>query len=344
MSTSRLVPPAAAPAPVLALRWVGANVGMGEILPAGFDYVTTDQGDLFDIAHKAGFTVFRVIDWMPQLSYSAANWTQIRDRASATGIALIPVLAQTTGDTTNAAAEAPFVSQCEQKAAMILGGAGLATSPALAFVDIVNEPMMTGWAGDALAKITAYIHAQYPGVAVTVGGWEPLLENGNALPAGLDVVAPHLYTWQGVDFNDSPASAETPEVLTELGTIAAFSGPKPIVVEEFGTASGLLAFSDGSNRLAGSPDSQAAHTAALFAGIAQARAAGIAVDGAIFWNFYPGYGQSGWFEEPNANALIVPQGPGLHVNVMPAVEQLCKATGGSCAGAQELVDTPPLQK
>ena len=344
-SGSSINPPALAAAPAsLSLRWVGANVGMGEISPSGFDYVQTDQGDLFDIAHKAGYNIFRVVDWMPSANYTANDWSLIRSRAIATGISLIPVLAQYTGDTTNALAEATFVSQCERKADMILGDAALAGSPALAFVDLVNEPILTGWAPDALSQLSSYIHVHYPGVGVTVGGWGPSLENGNLLTPLVDVMAPHLYSWQNVSFNDMPPSQETQGVVNELGIVSIYSGAKHLVVEEFGTPDGLLAFSDSNTKTAGSPDSQAAHTDAMLSGIAQTRSRGIAVDGAIVWNLYPGYGQSGWFEQPNADAVIVPQGPGLPFKVMPAVVELCKATGADCTGAQQLVDTPPIQK
>lgn len=335
-------PPAAAAG--LALRWVGANAGMGEIAPTGFDYVTTDQGDLFDIAQKAGYNVFRIVDWMPPKPYTAADWTQVRARALATGIALIPVLAAWIGNTADPSAEAPWVTACETKADMILGDAGLAGSPALAFVDIVNEPDLTGWGLDALAQISAYVHSKYPGVSLTVGGWGPSLENGSVLPAVTDMVSPHLYSWQNISFNDMPPSQETQGVVTELGIVSNYARSQHMVVEEFGTPSGLLAFSDSNTRTAGSPDSQAAHTDAMLAGIAQARGRGMSVDGAIVWNLYPGYGQSGWFEQPNADAVIVPQGAGLPFKVMPAVLELCKATGSECAGAQQLLKNPPIQK
>ena len=344
-SGGSLAPPLLAGAPAsLSLRYVGANVGMAEISPSAFDYVQTDQGDLFDIAHKAGYNIFRVVDWMPGANYTANDWTLIRDRANGTGISLVPVLAQYTGDTTNASLEATFVSQCETKADMILRDAGLAGSPALAFVDLVNEPILTGWAPDALTQISSYIHVHYPGVSVTVGGWGPSLENGNVLTPLVDLMSPHLYSWQNVSFNDMPPSQETQGVVNELGVVSVYSGRKHLIVEEFGTPSGLLAFSDSNTKTPGSPASQASHTDAMLAGIAQERSRGIAVDGAIVWNLYPGYGQSGWFEQPNADAVIVPQGPGLPFKVMPAVVELCKATGAACTGAQQLVDTPPVQK
>lgn len=344
-SRTALTPPVFAGAPAsLSLRWAGANVGMAEISPIAFDYVQTDQGDLFDIAHKAGYNIFRVVDWMPGANYTANDWMLIRDRAAATGISLIPVLAQYTGDTTDALAEASFISQCEHKADVILGDAGLAASSALAFVDLVNEPILTGWAPDALTQVATYVHTRYPGVSVTVGGWGPSLENGNLLTPMVDVMAPHLYSWQNVYFNDMPPSQETQGVASELGIVAIYSGAKHMVVEEFGTPNGLLAFSDSNTKTPGSPASQAAHTDAMLAGIAQARSHGIAVDGAIVWNLYPGYGQGGWFEQPNADAVIVPQGAGLPFKVMPAVVELCKATGAACTGAQQLVATPPVQK
>lgn len=339
------VPPLSAEPPAtLSLRWVGANIGMAEISPPAFDYVQTDQGDLFDIAQKAGYNIFRVVDWMPGASYTSGDWIAIRDRAKATGIALVPVLAQYTGDTSNALAEAPFVTACEQKADMILGSAGMAGSPALAFVDLVNEPILTGWAPDALSQISHYIHVHYPGVSVTVGGWGPSLENGSTLTPLVDLMSPHLYSWQNIYFNDMPPLDEVQGVMNELGIVAAYSAAKHLVVEEFGTPDGLLAPSDGNTKTPGSPASQGAHTDAMLAGIAQMRARGIPVDGAIVWNLYPGYGPGGWFEQPNADAVIVPQGAGLALKVMPAVVELCKATGNSCAGAQQLVDTPPVQK
>ena len=89
---------------------------------------------------------------------------------------------------------------------------------------------------------------------VTVGGWGPTLQNGNAVRGDGDLMSPHLYIGTNtVYFNDMAPAQEATDVALQLRTVSGFARGQTIVVEEFGTPDGLLAFSDGNTTTAATP-------------------------------------------------------------------------------------------
>jgi hypothetical protein len=369
-------------APQLPGVLLGANVDMGVLLPGSPEYLNTTQGDLFTIAQQAGLNAFRITDydtWGPgemDRPYSAAEWHAVGLRASATHLWLVPELklsAQETEAIDRTRSATPrdngYVAALESFADRVLGQAGLASMQVIAMIDLGNEEPLTNRVLTIYQAAAAWIHQRYPQIAVTIGGWRVAAnaatarkDNGFSIPSGTkwvynypndgvllahipDVISVHIYGSPTAFHASRNFYLQSPAVITQgtldyLTRVATWAGGKPIVIEEFGGPDGLLPGPRGVNV---TPASQAALLRAVVQGMVLARQRGIDVMGALAWILTPRGGPATYGQEFNSDSLIIPQGRGMPLEILPGLAALCPAALGVVVCPAPVTGSAPIQ-
>lgn len=356
------------------VRFIGANVDIGQILPGAPNALKTDKGDLFDICAAVGINAFRVTSvggWAEGeagVPNTGADWRMIGERARATGISLIPVIEFTRKDDEDLGRvpagpqhEKIWLAAAERTIDVTLGDSGLARTHQVLALDLGNELELNDQMNARLKTLSDYVHQKYPSIPVTEGGWRVALDkpnswrwnmapDGSSLKSFIDIAEPHIYyvpaKLGGVALAGSTPAGIVRAVMEYMSELRTWSGQKPIIVGEFGMPNGSMGVRDQvRNGAEISPAAQAAFYEAFLNGIKQVEAHGTTVTGVLAWILAPrGHAPNMPFRG-NAFALVVPRGKGKPVELMPALFSLCPALRENCpATLDNFKKNPPIQQ
>jgi hypothetical protein len=332
--------------------FIGANVETGNVSPSAARYIKTNHGDLFDLAKQAGWNSLRLTQFETwgqnemDTPYTAQNWVDVFSRAKATGIYLIVLLAQSAAERT-AVASAPAgqagavrLQYDEQSIDTILGSLPSSQRGNVA-IDLGNEEDENNPQYSPLSIYTseaAYIRSKYPGISITIGGWRVgtswnVASDGAEYEPIEDFISVHVYADTSSKNSAAVDSAKVLNYFTEVNT---WSSGKPIMMEEYGSASGVTQGAPACTTC--SPAAQAATNTASIEGLLQAKQQGINAIGALVWSYFPrgilgapAYNISG---SDNQYVVLVPDGiggAGLPITTLPAAQAVCPPTV-SCPG------------
>lgn len=338
--------------------FIGANVETGNVSPSAARYIQTNQGDLFDLAKQAGWNTLRLTQfetWGPNemdVPYTAQNWVDVFTRAKATGIYLIVLLEESALEK-NAIAGASAgqagtvrLQYDEQSIDNILGSLPFAQRGEVA-IDLGNEEEENNPQYSQLSIYTSeasYIRSKYPGVSITVGGWRlngiyNQASDGAPYVPIEDFISAHIYYGSKDTLSAAVVSAD---VLNYLQTVNTWSSGKPIMMGEYGSASGAIAGedqnpnTDPNNKTpctTCTPDGQLATNTASLEGLVQAKQQGINAVGALVWSYFPrgilGAPAGNLSGSDNQYVLLVPDGnggSGLPITTLPAAQAACPST------------------
>jgi hypothetical protein len=315
---------------------------------------------LFDLAKLAGWNTLRLTQFETwgqnemDVPYTAQNWADVFSRALTTNMYLIVLLEQSTPER-NAVASAPSgqagtvrLTYDEQSIDNILRALPSAQRTKVA-IDLGNEEDENNALYSMLSIYQTeaeYIRNKYSGVSITVGGWrvgtsynEP--GDGSVYESLEDFVSAHYY----VDTSNghSPAT-DTASVLNYFSQVNNWSAGKPILLGEYGAASGVMPGSSPSCTTC-SPGAQAATNAATVAGIVEAQQQGMNAIGGLVWSYYPrgalGPPANNLSGSDNQYVVLVPDGvggPNLPITALPSASVACPATMNCPAFPDSLVE------
>jgi hypothetical protein len=359
----------------------GANVDVGQLLRGEPSAIVTDRGDLFDIAAAVGLNALRLTTvraWNTGEEgkpYTAAQWHALGERARATGINLLPLVELTRADLRSLELApdpkertARSVAAAERLIDTMLGAGGLARIGAVAAIDIANEPVLDRATLEQLREIAGFVHARYPGVPVTVGGWRVAAgnatagdalggssgghwrwndaEDGRVLESVEDIVSIHIYgvprVLGGGLLGGSPPNFVTRAVVEYLREVARWAGHKPILVEEFGMSNGLSEVrAQIRPGAADDPKSQARFIGAVLSGVANARRQGLDISGALVWLLAPRGRVLDLQSKSSSFGLIIPEGGGRPPRLLPGLFRLCPGLRPKCPASLAVLRAAP---
>ncbi|HEY3999633.1 MAG TPA: hypothetical protein VGO93_12245 [Candidatus Xenobia bacterium] len=138
--------------------WRGATVELSRVLPGSPRYLMTDQGDVFDLCHRAGLNALRLIG-----PSATADWPLLAERARVTGVALLVVVSLKADPDLLQAIAAVHPACIERSGA----GGSLPFSP----VDLGDVPFSDTRSSHIAARVAAEIDQSGQGQPVLVEGW-----------------------------------------------------------------------------------------------------------------------------------------------------------------------------